>query len=106
MSIRTPCETSDALHRAVAGCLAGALQSRPPEDQGDPMNIIFLEPAFPANQREFVRALASIGATVYGIGERPADWLDDETRSRLAGYWQIKPASPTSPTSNGPSARP
>jgi formate-dependent phosphoribosylglycinamide formyltransferase (GAR transformylase) len=53
------------------------------------MNIIFLEPAFPANQREFVRALASIGANVYGIGERPVDWLDDETRSRLGGYWQI-----------------
>jgi hypothetical protein len=53
------------------------------------MNIIFLEPAFPANQREFVRALAAIGANVYGIGERPAHWLDDETRSRLKGYWQI-----------------
>jgi formate-dependent phosphoribosylglycinamide formyltransferase (GAR transformylase) len=53
------------------------------------MNIIFLEPAFPANQREFVRALAAIGANVYGIGERPVDWLDDETRSRLGGYWQI-----------------
>jgi hypothetical protein len=53
------------------------------------MNIIFLEPAFPANQREFVRALAAIGATVYGIGERPPEWLDDETRARLAGYWQI-----------------
>ena len=26
------------------------------------MNVIFLEPGFPANQREFVRALASIGA--------------------------------------------
>ena len=53
------------------------------------MNILFLEPAFPANQREFVRALAAIGANVYGIGERPYDWLDDETKSRLRGYWQI-----------------
>ena len=36
------------------------------------MNILFVEPAFPSNQREFARALASIGANVYGIGERPA----------------------------------
>jgi hypothetical protein len=54
------------------------------------MNILFLEPAFPANQREFVRALNAIGANVYGIGERPIDWLDAEARSWLKGYWQIK----------------
>jgi formate-dependent phosphoribosylglycinamide formyltransferase (GAR transformylase) len=54
------------------------------------MNILFLEPAFPANQREFVRALNAIGANVYGIGERPLDWLDAEARSWLKGYWQIK----------------
>jgi formate-dependent phosphoribosylglycinamide formyltransferase (GAR transformylase) len=54
------------------------------------MNVLFLEPAFPANQREFVRALASIGADVYGIGERPYDWLDGEAKSWLKGYWQIK----------------
>jgi hypothetical protein len=54
------------------------------------MNVLFVEPAFPANQRQFVRALASIGATVWGVGERPAEWLDPETRARLAGYWQIK----------------
>ena len=35
------------------------------------MNIIFLEPGFPANQREFVRALHSIGAHVLGVGDRP-----------------------------------
>jgi phosphoribosylaminoimidazole carboxylase (NCAIR synthetase) len=54
------------------------------------MNIIFVEPAFPSNQREFVRALASIGANVYGVGERPYDWLDDETRGWLTHYQQIK----------------
>ena len=53
------------------------------------MNVLFLEPAFPASQRDFVRALASIGANVIGIGERPAEWLDDELRSWLAGYQQI-----------------
>ena len=54
------------------------------------MNVLFIEPAFPANQREFVRALASIGANVYGIGERPYDWLDQETRGWLKGYQQIE----------------
>jgi hypothetical protein len=54
------------------------------------VNIIFLEPAFPANQRHFVRALNAIGANVYGIGERPFNWLDDETRAGLKHYWQIK----------------
>jgi formate-dependent phosphoribosylglycinamide formyltransferase (GAR transformylase) len=54
------------------------------------MNIIFLEPGFPSNQREFVRALHSIGANVIGVGDRPFDWLDDETKSRLGGYQQIE----------------
>jgi hypothetical protein len=54
------------------------------------MNVLFLEPSFPANQRQFVRALLSIGVRVWGIGERPADWLDDELRASLSGYWQIR----------------
>ena len=53
------------------------------------MNVLFLEPAFPANQREFVRALASIGAHIIGIGERPYDWIDNEAKGWLAGYQQI-----------------
>ncbi len=53
------------------------------------MNVIFVEPAFPANQREFVRGLASVGATVIGIGERPGDWLDDELRGWMHHYHQV-----------------
>ena len=34
------------------------------------MNIIFIEPSFPYNQREFVRGLHEAGANVIGIGER------------------------------------
>ncbi|MFT5372835.1 MAG: hypothetical protein ACI9R7_002387, partial [Lysobacterales bacterium] len=30
------------------------------------MNIIFVEPSFPYNQREFVRGLAEAGANVIG----------------------------------------
>ena len=31
-----------------------------------PVNIIFVEPHFPRNQREFPRALAAVGANVFG----------------------------------------
>ncbi len=54
------------------------------------MNVLFIEPAFPANQRQFVRGLASIGANVLGIGERPYEWLDEESKSWLGGYQQIE----------------
>jgi len=50
------------------------------------MNVVFVEPFFPPTQRHFVRALADVGATVIGIGERPTEWLDDELRSWLAHY--------------------
>ena len=44
------------------------------------MNVIFIEPAFPPNQREFVRGLVHAGATVIGIGERPIDALDSDVK--------------------------
>ncbi|MHB8488537.1 MAG: ATP-grasp domain-containing protein [Candidatus Dormibacteria bacterium] len=53
------------------------------------MNVIFVEPAFPPNQREFVRGLAEAGANVIGIGERPADWLDGDLRGSMLHYQQI-----------------
>ena len=53
------------------------------------MNVVFVEPAFPPTQRHFVRALAEVGATVIGIGERPAEWLDDELRSWMSHYHQV-----------------
>jgi formate-dependent phosphoribosylglycinamide formyltransferase (GAR transformylase) len=53
------------------------------------MNVIFVEPAFPAYQRQFVRGLHAVGATVIGIGERPGDWLDDELKSWMTHYHQI-----------------
>lgn len=54
------------------------------------MNIIFVEPSFPRNQREFVRALHAAGANVIGIGERPVDYLDDEVKSWLHDYVQVR----------------
>jgi hypothetical protein len=53
------------------------------------VNVVFVEPAFPPTQRHFVRALAMVGATVIGIGERPAEWLDDELRSWMPHYHQV-----------------
>ena len=54
------------------------------------MNIIFVEPSFPLNQREFVRALHAAGANVIGIGERPAEYLNDEVKGWLHDYVQVR----------------
>ena len=54
------------------------------------MNVIFIEPSFPYNQREFVRALHAAGANVIGIGERPASHLSDELKHWLGDYVQIR----------------
>ena len=54
------------------------------------MNIIFIEPSFPYNQREFVRGLHDAGATVIGIGERPQEHLADDVKGWLSHYVQVK----------------
>jgi carbamoylphosphate synthase large subunit len=54
------------------------------------MNIIFIEPSFPYNQKEFVRGLHQIGANVIGIGERPQEYLSDEVKSYLSLYVQVQ----------------
>jgi len=54
-----------------------------------PVDVVFVEPCFPANQREFVRGLHSVGARVTGIGERPREALDPELRQWLFHYEQI-----------------
>lgn len=53
------------------------------------MHVLFVEPAFPHTQREFVRALKSVGARVTGIGERPLEYLDDELKSWLYAYERV-----------------
>ena len=54
------------------------------------MNIIFIEPSFPYNQREFVRALHAAGANVIGIGERPVQHLSNEIKGWLSDYVQVE----------------
>ncbi len=53
------------------------------------MNIVFVEPHFPANQRQFVRALAEAGATVIGVGETPGDYLDQQLKDWMFHYEQV-----------------
>ena len=53
------------------------------------MNVVFVEPFFPANQRQFARALAEAGATVIGIGESPAEMLDDQLKGWLHHYERV-----------------
>jgi len=54
------------------------------------MNVIFVEPFFPRNQREFARALAEAGATVIGIGEYSSDGFDDDLKGWLDHYEQVR----------------
>jgi carbamoylphosphate synthase large subunit len=53
------------------------------------VDVVFIEPCFPANQREFVRALHAVGARVTGIGERPKGSLDPEMKSWLTHYEEV-----------------
>jgi formate-dependent phosphoribosylglycinamide formyltransferase (GAR transformylase) len=53
------------------------------------MNVIFVEPFFPTNQRQFARALAEVGATVIGIGEYPVEAFDDQLRGWLYHYERV-----------------
>jgi len=54
------------------------------------MHVIFVEPAFPSNQREFVRGLHNAGAQVTAIGEAAYEALDSEIRSWIHGYEQVR----------------
>ena len=53
------------------------------------MNVVFVEPFFPANQRQFARALAEAGATVIGIGEYGAESFDDQLKGWLYHYERV-----------------
>ena len=48
------------------------------------MHVLFVEPEFPRNQREFVRALAAVGARVTAIGEAPPAAVLRATKSSSA----------------------
>ena len=53
------------------------------------MNVVFVEPFFPSNQRQFARALAEAGATVIGIGEYGVESFDDDLKGWLYHYERV-----------------
>jgi hypothetical protein len=53
------------------------------------VHVVFIEPRFPGNQKQFIRALAEIGASVTAIGEGSKDSLDDELKRWLTHYEEV-----------------
>jgi formate-dependent phosphoribosylglycinamide formyltransferase (GAR transformylase) len=53
------------------------------------MHIVFVEPRFPGNQKQFIRGLAEIGATVTAIGEGSKASLDDDLQRWLSHYEEV-----------------
>ena len=53
------------------------------------MHVLFVAPHFPGYQRQFVRALKSVGAKVTGIGEADVSALPSELKSWLDGYERV-----------------
>ncbi len=53
------------------------------------MHVILVEPAFPFNQRKFLKALAEVGAKVSAISEYPADSLG-ELKGVLSDFEQVR----------------
>ena len=53
------------------------------------MHIVFIEPRFPGNQKQFIKGLAEVGATISAIGEGSKDSLDSELRHWLTHYEEV-----------------
>lgn len=53
------------------------------------MHVVFIEPRFPANQKQFIRALAEVGATISAIGEGSKASLDDDLKRWLTHYEEV-----------------
>lgn len=54
------------------------------------MHVVFVEPAFPNNQREFLRGLLSTGARVSAISERSAEALPAALREGLFQFERVR----------------
>ncbi|MCA8967306.1 MAG: ATPase, partial [Planctomycetes bacterium] len=54
------------------------------------MHVVLVEPAFPANQREFLRGLLSTGARISAIGERPLEALPRDLREGLFQFERVR----------------
>ncbi|MFY9342386.1 MAG: ATPase [Planctomycetota bacterium] len=54
------------------------------------MHVVFVEPSFPKNQREFLRGLLSTGARVSAISERAPEALGNELREGLFQFERVR----------------
>lgn len=54
------------------------------------MHVVLVEPAFPNNQREFLRGLLSTGARISAISERPPEALPAELREGLFQFERVR----------------
>lgn len=54
------------------------------------MHVVFVEPSFPNNQREFLRGLLSTGARVTAISERPIEAIPEGLRRSLFHYERVR----------------
>ncbi len=53
------------------------------------MHVVFVEPLFPGNQKDFVRGLHEVGAEVSAVGEAPPEALHRDLRGWLTCYEQV-----------------
>ncbi|WP_419166204.1 ATP-grasp domain-containing protein [Candidatus Palauibacter sp.] len=53
------------------------------------MHVVFVEPRFPGNQKDFVRGLHEVGAEVSAVGEAPLDALGSDLHAWLTCYEQV-----------------
>lgn len=54
------------------------------------MHVVLVEPAFPNNQREFLRGLLSTGARISAISERPPEALPQNLREGLFQFERVR----------------
>ena len=53
------------------------------------MNVLIIQPGFPAEIPYFVRGFANVGATVLGIGDQPKSMLPEVAKEGLRAYLQV-----------------
>ncbi len=61
----------------------------PENEASGEMHVVFVEPRFPGNQREFVRGLREAGAEVSAVGESPPSALGGDVQGWLTHYEQV-----------------
>jgi len=56
---------------------------------GTTLQILMLSPGYPEEMPYFARALAGVGARVYGVGDRPEHELPGDLRAALTAYLKV-----------------